>query len=174
LLRGELAHDIKKWHDKYGAIVRLAPDEVSFIDPEAWNSFSGNAAGQLPFVKHPLWSKISPNGSYPIADPLQANHDEQRRILSHAFSPKTLRAQEPIIQKNTSIFIDKLRANGISDMKDWFRYANFDITVNFSPVIFLHLYCLPTLPIGILDFQSTGQQYGTRCFLEMALRHCSH
>jgi Cytochrome P450 len=142
LIRGDLPHDVKKWHDKYGAIVRLAPDEVSFIDPEAWDSIFGNTSGQFSFNKHPFWSRKLPNGSYPISDPLQTKHAEQRKMLNHAFSPKGLREQEPILQKYSSILIDKLRVNGISDMKDWFRYITFDITVNFAPMVVLLPYCL--------------------------------
>ena len=36
LLGGSLVDDMTSIHEKYGDIVRLAPDEVSFATKEAW------------------------------------------------------------------------------------------------------------------------------------------
>lgn len=31
-------------HEKYGAVVRVAPDEISFLDAKAWRDIYGKAA----------------------------------------------------------------------------------------------------------------------------------
>jgi hypothetical protein len=36
MVKGELPHRIKAWHERYGPIVRVAPDELSFLDATAW------------------------------------------------------------------------------------------------------------------------------------------
>ncbi|EAU35830.1 predicted protein [Aspergillus terreus NIH2624] len=36
LCRGKLPGKIRAYHDKYGPVVRIAPDELSFDDPAAW------------------------------------------------------------------------------------------------------------------------------------------
>ena len=129
LSQGNLVHDTKRLHDKFGKIVRLAPNEVSFIDAGAWRDIYGHRAGHEEFIKNPVWTSKAPNGVYPIIDAPQEDHDRQRKILNYAFSAKALKAQEPILQEYTSILISKLRLNGISEMRDWFTYVSFDITV---------------------------------------------
>lgn len=37
LLTGKLVRREREFHEKYGDIIRLAPDEVSFASEEAWN-----------------------------------------------------------------------------------------------------------------------------------------
>jgi hypothetical protein len=37
LLTGKLTRREREFHDKYGDIIRLAPDEVSFANEQAWN-----------------------------------------------------------------------------------------------------------------------------------------
>ncbi len=36
MLAGDLPHDVNSFHEQYGNIVRIAPDELSFTDPAAW------------------------------------------------------------------------------------------------------------------------------------------
>ena len=35
-MQGKLPHEIRAIHQKYGSVVRTAPDELSFIVPGAW------------------------------------------------------------------------------------------------------------------------------------------
>lgn len=37
LLTGKLVKREREFHEKYGDIIRLAPDEISFANEEAWN-----------------------------------------------------------------------------------------------------------------------------------------
>ena len=37
LLTGKLVKRERQFHEKYGEVVRLAPDEVSFASEQAWN-----------------------------------------------------------------------------------------------------------------------------------------
>lgn len=41
-------------HDKYGEVVRVAPDELSFINPGSWNDIYGIKSGKS-FVRDPKW-----------------------------------------------------------------------------------------------------------------------
>ena len=59
-----------------------------------------------------------------------ADHSRYRRLLSHAFSDKALREQEPLIKKYVDLFISGLRENaknGSQDIVSWFNFATFDI-----------------------------------------------
>lgn len=46
MLRGYLPTDVKKLHDKYGTVVRIAPDELSFIDATSWQEIYSTKPGQ--------------------------------------------------------------------------------------------------------------------------------
>jgi hypothetical protein len=37
LIRGDLLYAVAKLHEKYGVVVRLAPNELSYITEDAWN-----------------------------------------------------------------------------------------------------------------------------------------
>lgn len=32
---------VKEWHEKYGDVVRIAPDELSYTDGQAWTTIYG-------------------------------------------------------------------------------------------------------------------------------------
>lgn len=40
--RGTLHFDVKELHDRYGSFVRIAPDELAFIDSSAWKDIYGH------------------------------------------------------------------------------------------------------------------------------------
>lgn len=43
-LRGTLSFDIKELHDKYGDVVRVAPNELSYANGDAWETIYGRIA----------------------------------------------------------------------------------------------------------------------------------
>jgi len=66
LLRGNLVHDQQEIHKKYGPVVRMAPDEISFTKEEAWRDIYVHRAGHQDLAKDPVWYK----GHLPPALPL--------------------------------------------------------------------------------------------------------
>lgn len=47
VFQGEAHFHIKKLHDIYGDVVRIAPDELSYIAPEAWPAMKGQSITSL-------------------------------------------------------------------------------------------------------------------------------
>ncbi|KAJ5668353.1 uncharacterized protein N7477_006923 [Penicillium maclennaniae] len=45
ILAGQMAQAVKVLHDKYGEVVRIAPDELSFINGDAWKAIYGTRPG---------------------------------------------------------------------------------------------------------------------------------
>jgi cytochrome P450 len=90
-LRTKTIHDL---HKKYGGVVRIGPDEVSFTDVGAINEILGLTS---PFMKAPIYDSMSvkPPGIFSLRDKEQ--HRERRRLLSHAFSQSNLYKAEPLI-----------------------------------------------------------------------------
>lgn len=71
-------------------------------------------------------------GKQNIVTANDADHSRMRRLLSHAFSDKALREQEPLIQVYVNALIDGLRkqcknSEGKADLADWFNWTTFDV-----------------------------------------------
>lgn len=58
---GSLVHRIQTFHDTYGGVIRLAPNEVSFIDPQACRDIYAYRSGHRPFPKNQVWCQPRPS-----------------------------------------------------------------------------------------------------------------
>ena len=63
LLTGRLPFNNAKLHEKYGGVVRIAPDELSFITAEAWRDIYGNRVGKPEMAKDVLFYATTSSGS---------------------------------------------------------------------------------------------------------------
>ena len=138
LLRGNLVHDVSGIHKKYGPIVRLAPNEISFAKEEAWDEIFGLCPGRSPFPKNPIYYSLPPGQPHNIVTTSNVDdHARMRRVLSHAFTPAALKAQEPIIESFVDLLISRLKEEltfsesasneVVLNMVDWYNYTAFDI-----------------------------------------------
>lgn len=128
LLKGRLPFAVQKVHEKYGPAVRLAPDELSFVGGDAWKSIYGykhGTAGEMP--KDPQMYLNTSAGGLSIFGAPSERHGTLRRLLSHGFSEKALRSQEPIIQHYLDLFIRRLRDLGAKgkkvDIVTWYNVS---------------------------------------------------
>ena len=136
MISGDLPHRIKRLHDEYGPIVRIAPDELSFTDPAAWKDIHTRG-----FVRPSQYKGKPPgkNVDYFITAS-EADHARFRKILAPAFSDKAIHEQEHMICRHVNLLISKLH-NAISidpnmatatvDMLEWLNYTTFDIIGDF-------------------------------------------
>ncbi|KAL8909504.1 MAG: hypothetical protein Q9207_000184 [Kuettlingeria erythrocarpa] len=126
---GELSHWLRGLHEQYDSdVVRISPDELSFILPAAWKDMLGSRQGGVnPFAK----DKIVFGGIQNIVTANDADHSRIRRLLSHAFSDKALREQEPLIQGYIDSLVTGLKksmdTDGKVDLSKWFNWMTFDI-----------------------------------------------
>ena len=118
-------------HEKYGTVVRIHPDELSFIGPTAMHDIFGIK----PELERPVVGTLKyPNGQPPL--PTIVNTGDlarQRRILSHAFSERALADYEGTLQKYSNklvecltIRVDKAGGNAEVDLSDWYYSCTFD------------------------------------------------
>jgi cytochrome P450 len=122
--RGELNHYLRRSHERYGEVVRIAPDELSFTNPDALRDIYGHGIkgtqGRIPpkaFARYPEDVYISM-----LNEPSDAEHARVRRIFSPAFSERALTEQEPVFLKYADQLVSVLQKsskdgqNGTIDM----------------------------------------------------------
>jgi len=125
-----------KWlelHDKYGPVVRTAPNELSFNSVSSWQDIYGFRVGHKPFIK----SEFYDGGSFAdqahsiVSERDPVVHGKMRKYLSHAFSDRSLKAQEHLVSEVVDLFIAKLGERGTNaegtNMVMWYNLCTFDI-----------------------------------------------
>lgn len=94
-------------------MVRIAPDEVSFVNPDALRDIYGHGIkgtqGRVPpkaFSRYPEDIYISM-----LNEPSDTEHARIRRIFSPAFSERALTEQEPVFVKYADQLVRVLQKN---------------------------------------------------------------
>ncbi len=129
LMNGRMVEWVTALHKQYGEVVRIHPDEVSFIGSSAWKDIYNSHPA---FPKPEFGTAPSPNGVRPMMTTNTEDHDRQRRIISHAFSTTALKEQEVVVSHYADLMIERLKehvANGEDtvDIGRWYQYATIDI-----------------------------------------------
>lgn len=118
----------------------MAPNELSFANPAAWDDIYSNSAGSNghAFPKSQTWHgslghKDSPESIFTKPD--FREHARQRRFLDPAFTERAVLQQEPIIHQYVDLCISKLREritasrsrHLATDLVPWLNFIMFDI-----------------------------------------------
>lgn len=148
-IRGNGVRSVHEMHKKYGEYVRVSPNEISTISPEAWKDVYGfRRNGRGGFDKDTIrFYRKDPigNGATSMISENDENHARQRRIFAHAFSDRALREQEPLLKYYTDLLVEKLKdasggnpAKGV-DVVSFFNFTTFDIMADLTFGEPLHL-----------------------------------
>jgi cytochrome P450 len=129
IARGTLIFDVLKLHNEYGEVVRIAPDQLLYIDPSVWKDIYRHNHGRPELRKDPRTHDGQPAGS--LINAGTAHHAFLRKQLSPGFSDKALREQEPVIQRFVDLLIRKLgdASHGgqqAVDIAAWFNVSPSD------------------------------------------------
>ncbi|KAF4555864.1 Cytochrome P450-like protein 83 [Elsinoe fawcettii] len=138
--RGEDVVEKRKLHDTYGHVVRFGPNELSFNTSTSWKDIYGHRIGGKAALQKDLafYGEEPLTGSRSIIDADDDNHARMRRILSHSFSDKALKEQEPVFKEWTDLLIKKLREHAennpgeSTDMVKRWNCATFDIMADLT------------------------------------------
>lgn len=96
-------------HAKYGTVVRVAPDEVSFIDARAWKEIYGfKRRDQEELGKDWTMYALSENTKQSVILAGGEAHARQRRMLAPAFGERALRLQEAMLVRYTGLMVKRL------------------------------------------------------------------
>lgn len=133
-IRGKQHLVVKRLHDQYGSVVRIAPNALVYNSAAAWKDIYGHRKkGQKLFVKDPALYSPTPNGTNAIITANEEEHSRMRRLLTHAFSNKALKEQEQILHTYADMLIDKLAGilhgsqQAVVDMTRWYNFTTFDL-----------------------------------------------
>ena len=138
LQSGHLVQRTHELHCKYGDVVRLAPNELSFTNPQAWQDIYSHRPGHRSMPMNQIWQGKSANGASSIVDANVEDHARIRKALAPAFSEKSVREQQHTLQHYIDQFILKLQqrmCDGklVVDLTDFFTFLTFDILVRPRP-----------------------------------------
>ncbi|KAM7185812.1 Cytochrome P450 [Naviculisporaceae sp. PSN 640] len=144
--RGNTVHKWVEFHQKYGDVVRISPNQLSYISLNAWRDIygaRGSGSGNAPNGTTPEMLKEElefPGDDFEFFAPEKpmiscdaVNHARHRRAVGPAFSDRAVRSYEPVLIKYTEDMLDRLQQDQDSttlevNIMDWFHFVMFDIT----------------------------------------------
>lgn len=133
-ISGKSHQRLAELHERYGHIVRVGPNELSYIQPEAWDAIMGRRKGYSENPK-PHWY-CNPDNKDIVGAP-RNDHARMRRLLSHGFSANAMAQQEPLINRYVDLLVERLRekaktGTGVVDVSSWYNYCLFDLIGDLS------------------------------------------
>jgi hypothetical protein len=155
-LRGQGVIVITALHKQYGPVVRLAPNEVSYITEDALKEIFGHrTAGKSIFRRDKAQAGPEEAGTPGLLRAEGVDHVQQKKTFSHAFSDRALKDQEHLIKRYCYMLASKLRQlsfiqqadpsspDAKVDMVKMYNFTTFDVR------LLSHLHML--MLTGLLD-----------------------
>ena len=144
LFNGTDSVDKRALHEKYGPVVRIGPNNLSYSDAQAWKDIYGHrTGGKKAFPKDRKFYAKPINGvDSIITTPDEASHSRHRRILAHAFSDKALKEQEPLLKHWAQLLVEKLNeacTKGPQNLVFFYNATTFDIMADLTFAEPLHM-----------------------------------
>ncbi|KAF2263753.1 cytochrome P450 [Lojkania enalia] len=140
LWTGSMHRYVAQLHHIYGDVVRVAPDELSFIGPQAWKDIEGHVAAKAKETSgskpHKHWLRYGQAINKTPSLIIQADsteHGRVRRIFTPAFSDRALKQQEPLFMKYVDKLVTKLNEaiqedpERKFDMVRMYNFTTFDV-----------------------------------------------
>lgn len=132
---GRFHEHLHELHQRYGPVVRIAPGELSYIDPRAWKDIYQPHAGHQVIPKG-TWIKVPPGEPHSVVTLDEAAHTRNRRALMGAFTEHAILEHAPILESHVSLMMHKFREQATSsqgrvavvDMAAWLNFLTFDIS----------------------------------------------
>ncbi|KAI0155737.1 cytochrome P450 [Pestalotiopsis sp. NC0098] len=114
-IQGRLAFDMSLIHERYGPVVRIAPNELAFTE----------------------YYKVQDRQPTNIMFAPDEEHARMRRAAGVGFSDRVLREMEPLIQTSISLLIRRLKDQCespnykfMTDISAWYNFTTFDLISN--------------------------------------------
>lgn len=135
LSRGTIAQDTLSLHEKYGDVVRIAPDELSFIQPENWSAIYGHQLGKdyRELIKDPRYhDTVKPTPTILTGD--WDEHAFYRKVLSNSFSERSLKEQEHSLRRFVDLFIRRLQDSSEEETRELNMTDQWNVRLSHPPL----------------------------------------
>lgn len=125
-------------HNQYGPVVRIAPDELSYITPTAWKTIYGHRPQEMPKSLRGHGHFAPENGVHGIlTTPDKSDHSRMRRSIAQAFSDRALRGQETFIHGYVDSLLSAMKKIAVDktavNMTEYYNFTTFDIIGGMIP-----------------------------------------
>lgn len=121
-------------HKKYGDIVRLGPNCLSFADPRALKVIYGLNKGFVKSDFYPVQMTVVKGEPLPslFSAVDEAFHARLRRAVNNAFAMSSLVQYEPMVDETTELFLDQtdrlfVAEGKTCDFSRWLQFYAFDV-----------------------------------------------
>ena len=117
-------------HEKYGPIVRIAPDEVSFSSPHVAREVLAAGKG---YHKTDFYGVFPPPENPDIfTETREAVHAQKKRVASMPYSMKAMQSLTGFVEDTISLLLQKIDTFADSpskplDLGDWLHFFAFDV-----------------------------------------------
>jgi cytochrome P450 len=123
-----------------GPIVRITPNTVSFISPTALQDIYGTRKAFKKTLYYDAIRKAEGGGATTFTAIDESIHEIKRRLLSHAFSEKSMRDYEQYVSRNVNKWLDALGDGPLSgkgwttskNVATWINYLTFDVITDLA------------------------------------------
>ncbi|KAH8894503.1 isotrichodermin C-15 hydroxylase [Thozetella sp. PMI_491] len=132
-MRGTKPFKLQKLHDKYGSVVRVAPNFLSYTDGRAWKEIYGHRPGPFSTMPKPvMFYGATGTLMTNISNADDEEHARLRKALAPGFSEKALREQEHMITRHVDRLLAGLEeqchdGKRALEMEKWYTWTTFDI-----------------------------------------------
>ena len=133
-LKGDGVYWVVDLHQKYGEVVRIAPDELSFSGAGSFKDIYGYKTADRPrLLKDPKFHEVPGTKRHDLLSASDEAHSRQRRLFANAFSDRALKTQEPLFLTYVDALCDKIRRQIAQDpqhkfnMVSMYNFTTFDV-----------------------------------------------
>ncbi|RDI82162.1 hypothetical protein Vi05172_g7843 [Venturia inaequalis] len=121
-------------HDKYGDVVRIGPNALSFADPKALKTIYGLNKGFTKSEFYPVQQGVVKGKRLPslFSTTDEGYHARYRRCVNNIFAMSSLVSYEPLVDSTTALFLsqtEKLFASrdATCSFSQWLQFYAFDV-----------------------------------------------
>lgn len=139
MVRGDSCKYLASLHERYGEVVRAAPNEISYSTVSANKTiFGSKTSEEMTFEKNPAVYIQGSGTSQNLLFASTKEHPRVKKLMAPAFSDQAIKEQEKTIQQLAGSMVNSLRTNrsgkayypnadGIVNIGAWSNFIIFDI-----------------------------------------------
>ncbi|KAF4634048.1 hypothetical protein G7Y89_g4056 [Cudoniella acicularis] len=135
-ITGKYAMAVEKAFEEYGDVVRVAPNEVAFLTPQAASDIYGAHTKHLEHFTKTDFVEMGKDDQGIAWERDPVKHRNTSKRLSPAFSMKSIKAKEPTMHKYIDLFVKMMKKDGGGEagveLRIWTDWVAMDISAELA------------------------------------------